>query len=108
MYAIDLMLEWASPDGGCGKYYYSYGFCHCIYINIYFIIQVNYILASLLILCLLGCQHIQPKILEVNFCPDINRACQHHPNFINNVFECLFLPESQHSPDLPVTRLKEK
>jgi tubulin--tyrosine ligase-like protein 12 len=52
-----------------------------------------------------GCRSIQPKLLEINFCPDCHRACQYHPSFFNDVFECLFIPESQHNPNLPVTRI---
>ena len=52
----------------------------------------------------IGCQYIQPKLLEVNFSPDCVRACRYH-DFYNHMFECLFLPESHHTDDLPVTRL---
>ncbi|XP_019861207.1 PREDICTED: tubulin--tyrosine ligase-like protein 12 [Amphimedon queenslandica] len=72
MYAIDLLLEWSSPDDGC------------------------------------GCQHIQPKICEVNFCPDCNRAIQYHPSFVNDIFETLFIPQARHSEELPVTKITQK
>ena len=52
------------------------------------------------------CRIMQPKLLEVNFCPDTIRACKYHENFYNHVFECLFLPESLHNIDLPVTKLE--
>ncbi|KAF7265549.1 hypothetical protein GWI33_021004 [Rhynchophorus ferrugineus] len=36
---------------------------------------------------------IQPKILEINFMPDCERACNYYPNFYNNIFKLLFLNE---------------
>ena len=48
---------------------------------------------------------MQPKVLEVNFGPDCVRACKYHPAFYDHVFECLFLDEMSHSPQLPVTKL---
>ena len=35
----------------------------------------------------------EPKILEVTFSPDCNRACKFNPDFFNEVFGCLFLNE---------------
>eukprot|EP01017_Pseudomicrothorax_dubius_P022577 TRINITY_DN24420_c0_g1_i3.p1 TRINITY_DN24420_c0_g1~~TRINITY_DN24420_c0_g1_i3.p1 ORF type:complete len:123 (-),score=26.21 TRINITY_DN24420_c0_g1_i3:17-385(-) len=35
----------------------------------------------------------QPKLLEVTFSPDCNRACKYHPHFYNDLFSCLFLRE---------------
>jgi tubulin--tyrosine ligase-like protein 12 len=32
----------------------------------------------------------QPKLLEMTFSPDCNRACKYHPTFYNDIFECLF------------------
>ena len=33
----------------------------------------------------------QPKLLEMTFSPDCNRACKYHPTFYNDIFECLYL-----------------
>lgn len=49
---------------------------------------------------------MQPKLLEVNFSPDCIRACKYHSEFYDHVFECLFVNETSHSPDLPVTKLQ--
>ena len=89
MYAIDLLLEWSSPNDGCG--------------NKHTLIQYN----SYPYLPI-GCQYIQPKICEVNFCPDCNRAVQYHPSFVNDIFETLFIPQSRHSEELPVTKITQK
>ena len=45
-----------------------------------------------------GCRRIQPKLLEVNYGADCNRACDYYPEFFDNVFSTLFLdqPEGQH------------
>lgn len=32
----------------------------------------------------------EPKILEVTFSPDCERACKFNPDFFNEVFGCLF------------------
>ncbi|CAF4277655.1 unnamed protein product [Adineta steineri] len=46
--------------------------------------------AADLILELNNNNEIQPKLLEVNFAPDCDRACTSHPNFYNQVFNVLF------------------
>lgn len=66
------------------------------------------LLARPIIVCVLdleitgGAPLMQPKLLEVNYCPDCNRACKYHPLFFNHVFETLFLRQTE---GLPVTRL---
>lgn len=57
--------------------------------------------------------NLQPKILEVTYCPDCARACKYDAkavvgngeivkgrDFFNNVFGCLFLNESAHASTL--------
>ena len=34
---------------------------------------------------------LQPKLLEMTFAPDCDRACKYHPEFFNDIFKCLFL-----------------
>ena len=65
------------------------------FLYLFFVVVVN-----------VDCHIMNPKLLEVNFSPDTLRACKYHPDFYNHVFECLFLPESLHSNDLPVTKLQ--
>ncbi|XP_060521142.1 tubulin--tyrosine ligase-like protein 12 [Cylas formicarius] len=36
---------------------------------------------------------MQPKILEMNFMPDCERACNYYPDFYNNIFTLLFTDE---------------
>lgn len=43
------------------------------------------------------CPIIQPKLLEVNWMPDCDRACQYYPNFYNDIFSLLFLNEKPSS-----------
>jgi tubulin--tyrosine ligase-like protein 12 len=38
--------------------------------------------------------NLQPYILEVNFCPDCERAVKYYPEFTNQVFNCLFFGET--------------
>ncbi|XP_066245058.1 tubulin--tyrosine ligase-like protein 12 [Euwallacea similis] len=38
-------------------------------------------------------QEMQPKILEINYMPDCDRACKYYPNFYNDIFKLLFLNE---------------
>jgi tubulin--tyrosine ligase-like protein 12 len=44
-----------------------------------------------------GAKTIEPMICEVNFMPDCKRACKYHPSFFNDVFNTLFLDETQSS-----------
>ncbi|KAL9984252.1 hypothetical protein ACROYT_G006525 [Oculina patagonica] len=45
-----------------------------------------------------GSNEIIPQVLEVNYCPDCERACQYHPNFFNFIFSQLFLGDSNGWP----------
>lgn len=42
-------------------------------------------------------KRIQPKILEVNWLPDCERACRYYPSFFNDVFSLLFKDEYDES-----------
>ncbi|KAL1427950.1 hypothetical protein MTO96_017069 [Rhipicephalus appendiculatus] len=43
--------------------------------------------------------HMQPKLLEVNWAPDCQRACQFYPDFFNDVFAAMFLDEADSNPN---------
>ncbi|XP_066265081.1 tubulin--tyrosine ligase-like protein 12 [Branchiostoma lanceolatum] len=45
-----------------------------------------------------GEKTMQPVLLEVNFCPDCDRACKYHPNFFNDIFSALFLDDLSDRP----------
>ena len=40
-----------------------------------------------------GNKVIVPKLLEFNFTPDCQRACEYYPEFFNNVFSTLILDD---------------
>lgn len=42
-----------------------------------------------------GCSVMQPKLLEVNWAPDCQRACEYYPDFYDDVFGLLFLDEEK-------------
>lgn len=39
------------------------------------------------------CENVCPKILEINWTPDCQRACEYYPDFYNDIFNLLFLNE---------------
>ncbi|XP_068745174.1 tubulin--tyrosine ligase-like protein 12 [Montipora capricornis] len=49
-----------------------------------------------------GSDDIIPQVLELNYCPDCERACRYHPNFFNFIFSLLFLGDAN---GWPVERL---
>ena len=40
----------------------------------------------------------RPRLLEVNYCPDTVRACQHDPAFYNDIFSLFFLKKTEGLP----------
>ncbi|KAK7862871.1 hypothetical protein R5R35_003026 [Gryllus longicercus] len=44
-----------------------------------------------------GNREMQPKLLEVNWCPDCQRACEYYPDFYNDIFGLLFVDEEKES-----------
>ncbi|XP_069671690.1 tubulin--tyrosine ligase-like protein 12 [Periplaneta americana] len=42
-----------------------------------------------------GCRVMQPKLLEVNWTPDCQRACEYYPDFYDDIFGLLFLDEEK-------------
>jgi tubulin--tyrosine ligase-like protein 12 len=42
-----------------------------------------------------GCSVMEPKLLEVNWAPDCQRACEYYPDFYDDVFGLLFLDEEK-------------
>lgn len=35
-----------------------------------------------------------PKLLEMTFSPDCNRACKYHPSFYNDILNCLYFDQN--------------
>lgn len=40
---------------------------------------------------MIDAEKFQPKLLELTFSPDCERACKYHPTFYNDMFHLLFL-----------------
>ncbi|XP_054262402.1 tubulin--tyrosine ligase-like protein 12 [Macrosteles quadrilineatus] len=57
--------------------------------------QSRALYAADLMLATNGDQQFQPKILEINWTPDCQRACEYYPDFYNDIFELLFLDEEK-------------
>lgn len=55
--------------------------------------QSRALYAADLMLSWKGENEVQPKLLEVNYTPDCQRACQYYPDFFNGIFKLLFLNE---------------
>ncbi|XP_065347184.1 tubulin--tyrosine ligase-like protein 12 [Cloeon dipterum] len=47
-------------------------------------------------------EKIQPKLLEINWMPDCQRACQYYPSFYNDIFSTLFLGETRGKNVIPI------
>jgi len=56
-----------------------------------------------------GKQYVQPKLLEINFTPDVNRACKYYPHFYDQVFNVLFrdVTEDQDVIDISSSSVRE-
>jgi tubulin--tyrosine ligase-like protein 12 len=45
---------------------------------------------------------VQPKLLEINWMPDCQRACQYYPDFFNDIFCVLFLDQTRGKNVIPI------
>ncbi|KAF4526216.1 hypothetical protein B566_EDAN001901 [Ephemera danica] len=64
--------------------------------------QSRAVYAADLILTWRGDGEIQPKLLEINWMPDCQRACQYYPDFFNDIFCVLFLDQTQGKNVIPI------
>lgn len=46
--------------------------------------------------------YMQPKLLEINWTPDCERACKYYPDFYNDIFACLFLNDRNTDMFIPL------